>query len=154
MADRAFRLVPLILLAAALAAIAAGCGGGSGGSDSTAAFASSKFGQQVESICARGRLRALRYQPSRRAGRTELEAAADLIKTDVIPSLQTMIGEIEALDAPTEDQEPLEALLAAMQRSVDTAKKAGEPTLDQIDRLLGQSGHLAKQDGLTACILG
>jgi len=145
------RAAIIAVLALSLAATlpAAGCGGGGGDSS---AFGSPEFAQQVESICAQGRLRGLRYGGPQGGGRSEAIRLAAAIKSTLLPSIEREIAEMQALSVPDSVKPEFEALLESMQRGVANSRKIRHPSFEQVNYQLRGMGRLAKKAGLQACI--
>jgi hypothetical protein len=141
----------LAVLALSLAAALPAAGCGDGGGDSSA-FGSPEFAQQLESICAQGRLRGLRYAKPRGKGRSEASSLAVAIKSTLLPSIEREIAEMRALSVPDGVKPEFEALLEAMQRGVANSRKIRHPSFEQVNYQLRDMGHLAKKAGLQACI--
>jgi len=143
----------LVLIGVALCVAGfAGCG-----SDAETAPASTKgdakFVAAADKVCARGRLRGLRFQPPK-DGQSERKALAQGIDENLLPSLQRVIDGVRALDIPPGSAAETEAFLAAMRQGVEKAEALDVPTMERVEALLAPSGKLARQAGLEACIYG
>jgi hypothetical protein len=141
-----------------LTLVAFGITGGVGCGDDaltvpTSTMTRGEFVSQVEGICARGRRRSLRFEPSRDA-QSERDALTAAINDTLLPSMQNVIDEIYALGAPRGEETRTEALLVALQKGVDEAKALDAPTLESVEDLLAPSGKLARKAGLQSCIYG
>ena len=148
---RRSRLLPATVLASAAVALSA-CGGGGDQDPATAhpAVSDPQFAAKVETICANGRMRGIRFQPPG-PGETERDALTNAIRGNLLPSLQTVIDEIHAL--PSKEQvSQLEPMLVSMQEAVDAAEALDLPTLKAVERLFSSSGKSARKAGLVACI--
>lgn len=152
------RLLPIlfILLAAAAAGTSyAGCGGG-GSEDrtvSTSSLTNAEFVKRADAICARGRLRALRYQPSASGGQTGAAVAA-AIEAGVFPAIQAVIDKLYTLGAPAGQKARVEAFLTAFQQGVDEGEDLEVPSFERLGRVLAKPGELAHKSGLQDCIYG
>lgn len=145
------RILALALLACSLVCWV-GCGDDAR-TLSTSSMTNAQFANQVETICARGRQRGLRFQPPR-AAKSERDALTEAIEDNLLPSLQSVVDEIYALGAPRSKEASTEALLVALQKGIDRGEQLQAPTLESIEGLLAQSGKLARNDGLASCVYG
>jgi hypothetical protein len=135
------------------AAILAACGDGGEPAPTAAArptISDPQFAAKVETICANGRTRGIRYQPPG-PGESERDALTNAIQSNLLPALQAVIDEIDAL--PSQEQvSQLEPMLVSMQEAVDAAEALDLPTMQAVERLFATSGQLARKAGLEACI--
>jgi hypothetical protein len=149
---RARLIVPLTGLVAALAV--AGCGGG----DSTTAtteLSKSEFLAQGNSICKRGDRdidRAAKKVFTE--GEPPSKAKQEKFVTDsVIPNIADEIRAIDALPAPSGDEEQVQAIVDAAQGALDKVKK--DPSLltdeGQASDPFTRANKLADDYGLTKC---
>ncbi len=129
-----------------------GCGNNSHSAPTPPAI-SEKLASAIEEICARGRLRALRFQPPRES-QSRHAALAHAIETTLLPSLQEVIDEIRALRTPPGEGTPIERLLIAMQNAVDQAEALEPHAVKAVENLLEGRGKLARKAQLVSCIYG
>lgn len=147
-------LLALLLSATGLAALLAGCGGGEDRTVATTSLAKAEYVKRADAICARGRMRALRYQPSLgREGQTPA-AAHTAIEVSVLPAIREVVDELYELGAPSGQKGQVEAFLAAFQEGVDEAEGLEVPTFDRLQRVLGRPGELALKAELRNCVFG
>lgn len=147
-------LVPL-LVTVGIAVTATGCG--SDGAARTVAASSltrAEFAKRAEAICARGRLRGLRYGGPRGARQSERDALAERIEVALLPAIQRAIDEIYALGAPLGEEDRVEALLIALQEAVGAGKELRVPSFERLEQLFAKSGRLARKEGLDSCAYG
>ncbi|HYJ20706.1 MAG TPA: hypothetical protein VEW07_01635 [Solirubrobacterales bacterium] len=139
-----------------IVALLGGCGGGETATAtiSTSSLSSAAFAARAETICAEGRLRALRYQARPSTGESEREAVTAAIETTVLPAIQDVIDKIHALGAPADEGEEVEAFLVPLQNAVSAAEELRVPTFEEVDRLLEPAGIKAKKYGLDSCVYG
>ena len=143
-----------IACAVCLVLALSGCGGSSNADTQKVAATSiskQEFVARAEEICARGRLRGLRYEPVG-DDESEREALASAIDATLLPALGEVVDEIYALGAPAGGRQRIEDLLNALQQAVDEAEEFDEPTLEQVEKLLAPPGALARKQGLEACV--
>jgi hypothetical protein len=141
----------LLAVAATLAGLAAGCGGSNATTVTAAPIAISPFKKKVEQICARGRLRALRYEP-RIPGQTERDALTERVHEVLFPALRGVVDEIEALRVPASVEDQIDALLGSLQGTIEAGEVLRTPTFDQVEKLLRAPGGLALRDRLASCV--
>ncbi len=151
-------LALLLALAASLCAVAAiaGCGGGDGEEQALASTtpAKSEYAKRAEAICAKGRMRALRYQPALgREGQTAA-ASAHAIEVSVLPAIQGVVDDLYALGAPAGERSKVEEFLAAFQEDVSEGEDLEVPTFERIQRVFATSGEMALKMGIPACVYG
>jgi hypothetical protein len=148
---RARFVVPLAGLVLALAV--AGCGGG-GSSSSTAALSKSEFVAQGNAICQKGD-KAINEAAKKVFTQSQAPSQATqqkFVTDSVIPSIQSEIDAIDALPAPSGDEDQVQAIVDAAQSALDKAK--ADPTLltDQGGSdPFAQANKLADDYGLTKC---
>ncbi len=116
-------------------------------------LAQSKFVKQAEAICARGRLRGLRFDLSL-GGESEREAFTRGLEDALLPALQEVIDELSALNAPPGEESQIDELLGDLQKAVNQANALKKPTMVAINDLLDKPGRLARQLGLESCVYG
>jgi len=159
---RARVVVPLVGLVAGL--VLAGCGGGSSSSTTGAsgtsgaqgaALSKSEFVAKGNAICAQGNQEIQAAgQKAFPKGQQPTQADEENFATDtVIPSIQEQIDGIDALPAPSGDEDQVQAIVDAAQSALDKAKQ--DPSLltgqAQGGDPFAQANKLADAYGLTKC---
>ncbi|MFL5891375.1 MAG: hypothetical protein ACJ75I_01390 [Solirubrobacterales bacterium] len=158
-------VVPLVGLVAGL--VLAGCGGGSSSSTTGASGASgtsgaqgaalskSEFVAKGNAICAKGsqeiNAEAKKIFTSNQA---PSQATQEKFVTDtVIPSIQQQIDGLDALPAPSGDEDQVQAIVDAAQSALDKAKQDPSLLTDQAQGgdPFAQANKLADDYGLTKC---
>lgn len=142
-----------LLLVAAVASLFAGCSGDDDRTVSTTSLDKAEYVERADAICAEGRLRALRYQPSAGGGQTAA-AAQKAIDESVLPAVQEVVDELYELGAPGGQEEQIDAFLAAFQQGVDDGEDLEVPTFERFERVMAPAGKLARKAGLQDCIYG
>jgi hypothetical protein len=150
------RLLVVAALTLATGSIAAGCGGGDEDGETTptaAALSKEEFLKQGNQICAASEKQidaeAQKVFGNQQPSQSEVESFAT--KT-AIPTLQFEIAGIEALPAPSGDEDQVNAIVSAAQQGLDELK--ADPSLitaEGQDDPFAEAKRLAKQYGLTAC---
>jgi hypothetical protein len=148
------RFLVRLLLACGIVAAGIGCGGGASRTASTSSLAKAQFVKRVDAICARGRIRGLRYRPSHATGQSEGKAMAEAIEIGLLPALQGVIDQISAVAVPPGQSGRVETFLAAFQQAVDAGERLSVPSLRSLERLLARPGKLAREDSLESCVYG
>ena len=144
--------VPLAGLTCAL--IVAGCGGGSSSSTTADALSKSEFLAQGNQICAKG------DKEINAAGKKVLtqsqapsQATQQKFVTDtIVPNIQGQIDAIEALPAPSGDEDQVKAITDAAQSALDKVK--ADPSLiteQSKSDPFAEANKLANAYGLTKC---
>jgi hypothetical protein len=118
----------------------------------TASISSDEFDQRAEAICARGRLRGLRYEPAE--DQPEREALANGIETILLPALGEVVDEIYELGAPAGERRQTETFLVELRGGIDNSEELDAPTLERVEELLEPSAAIARKQGLSACAFG
>ena len=128
----------------------AGCGGGDAPTVSTSSISKAAYTKRADAICARGRLRALRFRPASK-GQSERDAVSESIETTLLPGIQRVIDELYELAAAAEEKGQIEVFLRALQQAVSEGEDADPPTVEEVERLLAQAAKPAAKAGLRAC---
>jgi hypothetical protein len=146
-----------IAVALAVAALVAGCGGGSddsstaGGSISKAAFI-----KQADAVCQKGTERMQRailvflkqHKDVKRPNKAQSET---LVGTAIVPSVETEIKALKALDVPEGDEDRVNAIIGALEEGLETAEDNPEAVVASSDAVFGISGRLAGEYGAEVC---
>lgn len=125
--------------------LAAGCGGAS--SDSTATLTKSQFLAQANAICSKGnrQLASAEKTLGTQASQSQLET---YVTHEWAPAVQDQIDGIEALDAPSADQDTISNMLEIAQQDLDKVKS--DPT-SLNNESFTNFAKLAHPYGLTEC---
>jgi hypothetical protein len=135
-------------------AIGSGCGGGENSrSLSASSLSKAEFIEQADAVCARGRERALRYQPSLPGGRTGASIAR-AIDLSVLPALREVADSLYSLGAPPDERQEVEGFLASFEDGLGAAEDLEVPSFERLAPLLSRPGHLARKAGLQSCVYG
>lgn len=133
----------------AVGLLASGCGGGSESSQLTKA----DFVEQADVICeqAIGKLRAeMTLFAKKETNTRQPQALAGLVKSSMIPALQSESTEIRALGKPAEGAKEVAAFLKAMQAAIGKAEAHPATFLSSVDPLEAAE-VAATRYGLSAC---
>lgn len=154
-----------IVLCLALGLVAQGCGS-SDGSDSNAASGASTQGEQAaltkaeyvkqaDKICRDAvaerteaflaKFRALRSEGKQMTPQVEAKAVEEIF----VPTMSTMVDELEALEPPAAQAEELEAIVASYRDSVELAEEDPENALPP--GLFEEPAELARDFGFQWC---
>jgi hypothetical protein len=125
--------------------LAAGCGGGS--SDSTATLTKSQFLAQANAICSKGnrRLASAEKTLGTQASPSQFKS---YVAHEWAPTVQDQIDGIEALDAPSADQDTVSNMLEIAQQDLNKVKS--DPT-SLTNESFASFAKLAHPYGLTEC---
>jgi hypothetical protein len=160
---RARLVVPLVGLVAGL--VLAGCGGGGSSSSTTgasgtsgaqgAALPKSEFVAKGNAICAKGN-QEINAEAKKifTSSQAPSQATQEKFVTDtVIPAIQQQIDGIDALPAPSGDEDQVQAIVDAAQSALDKAKQDPSLLTDQAQGgdPFAQANKLADDYGLTKC---
>jgi hypothetical protein len=135
-----------------LALVAAGCGGGS---DS---ISKQQFITQADAICAKSNKQiqpqvvayAKKVGWSGKTPPTDAQAT-EIANTILIPSVQSQHDQIDALGAPSGQEQQVNAILTAVQDAIDQAKKDPTALMQSNDTTFAKANQVAKDYGLTVC---
>lgn len=132
-----------------------GCGGATeaGRFLPVSSLSEAKFVERANSICAGGRERGLRYQPSLPSAQTGA-AIARAIDVSVLPALRQVADALYKLGAPADRRGKVEAFLASFEEALGRAEDLEAPSFERLEPLLGRSGELALRAGLESCAYG
>ncbi len=167
--SRKGKLPETVVAAAVCILLVAGCGGGgsgSGSSDETSASAPSKaeYVKSADAICTQGKREVQTEftiylakngikelgEPGESKAETEKHAIA-LMETVGIPALRQQIGELKALEAPSD----LKAKAAEFIADAEAAIKKGESEPFQLfisaEKMLAKSDKVGKEIGFQVC---
>ncbi len=158
------QLLLSMLLAAVATAAAAGCGGDSSGSDDAASaspapttvtsssLSKSAFLKQGNAICTKGakQVETALANLGKLKGKAA-EAAARAFVPTFVAMVESVIGEIQELGAPSGDEAEVEAILSAMQQAGKEGSEDPEATIEDLARSFKKPDKLASDYGLTSC---
>jgi hypothetical protein len=165
-----------LAIAAAIALGVGGCGGGSNStsSESTNTTAASggkqakvhssslgktEFIEKADAICTREKTKGLEAmgafvkENKGATGQAKAELIGEAIQKVFLPSIQSQVDQIRALGAPEGDEQEVEAILVALEEAVEGASQ-GSPSSARFAHSFANSGALAREYGLTACVYG
>jgi hypothetical protein len=170
-----------LAIAAAIALAVGGCGGSSdstsaestgaestgtestGGGQQTTVHTSSlsktEFIEKADAICTREKskgLNAMGAYVKENQGATSLgkaELIGEAIQKVFLPSVQSQVDQIRALGAPAGEEQEVEAILVSLEEAVEGASQ-GTPSSARFAQSFANSGALAREYGLTACVYG
>lgn len=152
---RAALLIALFLLTVA----AAGCGG-SNDEGQTTSLTKAQFIKQANAICLQTKERSVtafrEYSQTHAvpsSGPGLAAKAADLIENIFIPIYDEQIEKIGALEAPSGDEEKVDAILAAMREGIEGARREPLPFIRE-SAALNHASQLAVAYGLPECSNG
>ncbi len=152
------RLVQILIAGCAAAFVVAGCGS-SGGDTSTASLTKAEFVKRADAICAKGnkqlQVQVVGYAKkvgwSGKTPPTDAQAT-EIASTILIPSVQSQHDKIDALGAPSGEEDQVNAILTALQDAIDQAKKDPAALVRQPhDPTFTKADKLAQDYGLTVC---
>jgi hypothetical protein len=125
-----------------------GCG------DSALTLTKAEFAEKANAICRRGSKEVqdkFAELVQSEAPKSKAKAAALKLVNDVmIVANQKKIDEIATLEVPKDDEHQVDAILAAMQKGIDTAKKEPLRFL-RTESSLRRAHKMAETYGLSAC---
>lgn len=142
-------LIPAAL--AALALIAAGCGSDESDDEASEPLTKAEYITLGDQICAEADTE-INATAEEQFGTTEAPAADEqeaFLSEVVAPSYQQQLDEISELTPPEEDQEEIDAILAALQELTDQAQDAPGELLKATEP--PEASALAQAYGFTAC---
>lgn len=171
----------LLVAAMAAAAMAVGCGdddestgGGTGASSggsaeagaesdgelstevTTASISKEQFVKRAKRICDQGRGAALSYQPPGESSLSESELVSVTIEKSIAPSLRQVVAELQALGAPSGEEEQIEAFLEALLEGIEDLEdqRGSISSLEEVEESFTESGKLAREAGIALCAFG
>jgi hypothetical protein len=145
-----------VAAAVAVALIATGCGGGGDSATSTVSISKAAFIKKVDAVCQKGTERMQRailvflkeHKNVRRPNKAQSEK---LVGTAIVPSVETELKELKALDVPEGDEERVKAIISALEEGLETAEDNPEAVVGSSDAVFGISGRLAGEYGAEVC---
>lgn len=157
-----------LLVAISVVVVGAGCGSddsatGTTSSDTikTSTLTKAQFVKRADKICDQQSVKisialgAYLNKNVPRSGQNEEAIVADAVREILTPNVRSQIKEIRALGGPAGDEEQVEAILTAMQESVDSLDGRQRFSLEEdLGPAFQQEGKLARDYGLASCAYG
>ncbi len=138
-----------------LALIVAGCGGGGG--DETSTISKSAFIKKADAVCEKGSQRMVAaftafLKKEKSAVKHPSQASKEEMVGEVlVPSVKQEIKELQALGAPSGDEDRVGEIIKALEEGLETAESNPEAVVSSSDAVFGISSRLAKEYGLEVC---
>ncbi len=149
------RLVRMPAAAMAVVVLAvAGCGGGDSSSTTSTAAALTKqqFVDQANQICAEGNKQIQAAAKDVFAnGKPSKSEFTDFVNNTLIPSVQDQVDQIDALPAPSGDQDQVDAIVNAVNDGLDKAKQDPMSMASSKTDPFAEANKLSVDYGLTVC---
>jgi hypothetical protein len=146
-----------IAVALALAAlVVSGCGGGGDSSTATVSVSKAAFIKKVDTVCKKGTERMQKaildfLKQHRNVQRPNKAQSEKLVGTAIVPSVETELKELKALEAPEGDEDRVNAIISALEEGLETAENNPEAVVASSDAVFGISGRLAGEYGAEVC---
>ncbi len=145
-----------IAVALTVAALMAGCGGGDDSSTTTVSVSKAAFIKKVDAVCQKGTERMQRailvfLKQHKDVQRPNKAQSEKLVGTAIVPSVETELKELKALEAPEGDEERVDAIISALEEGLETAEGNPEAVVASSDAVFGISGRLAGEYGAEVC---
>lgn len=146
-----------VLIAMAAMTMAMGCGGG-GGSTSTAGLSKAAFIKQANAACLKEREDSIeRVNAYAKKHLSEGLPRGVLTRTAIVAvdlaTVEREIADLRKLPPPAEDEEEIEAILAAQQRALEMAKRPQAKSSPKIAvRYFVGANKKLRAYGLTECV--
>lgn len=148
------RFVALLAGVVAIVAVVAGCGGDSD-SDSSS-LTKAEFVKEADAICAKGE-KSIEDGAEEFAEENDVDtenptkAQQEEVIVDVVaPGIRSQAEEIDALGAPSSDEDKVEAIVAAVEEGADELEDDPAQLIEG-DNPLAKGSKLAKEFGLEVC---
>jgi hypothetical protein len=150
------RLIVLLAGVVAIAVVAAGCGSSSDDStETTAALTKAVFIKQGDAICVKGD-KSLEAEADEFAKENDIdtnkpttEQQEEVVSDVVGPAIREQGEEIDALGAPSGDEEQVEAIVAAVTSGAEEMEADPSSLTDK--NPLAEATKLAKEYGFKSC---
>ncbi len=145
-----------VAAAIAVALVVAGCGGGDDSSTTTVSVSKAAFIKKVDAVCQKGTERMQRailvfLKQHKDVQRPNKAQSEKLVGTAIVPSVETELKELKALEAPESDEERVDAIISALEEGLETAEDNPEAVVASSDAVFGISGRLAGEYGAEVC---
>ena len=146
--------ISAVAILAVIATIGGGCGGSDGGSSTaTASISKADFIKKADAICSKA-AKQTQAEFAEFAKKNQLAATkeptpaqyAELGKTILIPALKRQVSEIQALGAPSGDEQRIADFLTAVEQAIKKAEaepqaaRSPEKLLVDADKLIATYG--------------
>jgi hypothetical protein len=116
-----------VILLLIISIAAAGCGSGDG--DSTASVTKAEFVKQGSAVCKKQRQARMKALSEAKPKESAIPAAVVELS---LPPYREMIGELDGLDAPAEEEEKVQKVLKSMEQAADSAEQDLEGAMPDI----------------------
>lgn len=145
--------LPRMMVTAAIVILLAACGGGSfdgSATNASPALSSAQFQTRANAICSRA------VRPVGDVVNKALRGGSDVkpVEAAVLPVAEQIASEVQALGAPSKEEERVEEMLATLRREVEEARLHPSASLEDFAELFKRSGDIARRLGLASCALG
>jgi hypothetical protein len=151
------RLIVLLAGVVATVVIVAGCGSSDDSSDTTA-LTKQQFIAQADAICKKGNTEInegfesfakendipKNQEPSKEQGK-------EIVKTVIIPSIDSQAEGIRALGVPSGDEDEISAMLDSLDEAVEEAEEDPEALFTSKSDPFAEPNELAQDYGLKTC---
>jgi hypothetical protein len=149
------RGVSTIAGALVVALIIAGCGGGSD-SSSGPTISKAVFIKKADAICKQGTERMagafVAFLKKNKNVKHPSEAdEEELVGKVLVPSVKREVKELQALGAPSGDEDRVNAIVEALEEGVETAEDDPRAVVGSSDVVFGIASRLAGEYGLEVC---
>jgi hypothetical protein len=133
--------------------------GASGSPTPGSSTSKAQFVKQANAICAAGREKTLAklgtyVKTHQGSAKSQQALLGEALQAVFLPRIQSQIGQLRALEAPTGDQRQVNALLAALQQAVNRGHGLKSPSSAEIEQDFKRPAELAKAYGIGACAYG
>ncbi len=147
------RLIALLAAALAVVLAVAGCGGSD---SSTASITRAEFIKKADAACRKGEEEIQKEFAVYIKGHEDVTSPteddySELVETIFVPSAEQEMDEIRALGIPRGDEDQVEALLDARERSIEAAKDEPKALISNSKKIFGEASKLANDYGLKDC---
>jgi hypothetical protein len=133
--------------------VVAGCGGGD---SSAASITKAEFIKKADAACEKGEKEIEKDFAAYSKSHENLKEPtkddySELVDAVFVPNAEQELDEIQALGAPTGDEEQIDTMLEARKESIAAAENEPEQAVTNSSSLFGESSQLAKAYGLKVC---
>jgi hypothetical protein len=141
--------------ALAVALIVVGCGGSSSDETSANAISKAAFAKKANAICQKGTERMAssfaKYLKKGEVTHPSQAVQEELVGEVLVPSVKREIKELQALGAPSGDEDKVNEIITALEEGVETAEGNPEAVTSSSDVVFGIASRLAGEYGLEVC---
>jgi hypothetical protein len=132
----------------------AGCGGDS--DSSTASISKAKFVKEASVACQKTENQIQRdylafLKTHSNVTKPTQAQYSELVSTVFVPNIEKEIAELQALGAPSGDEDQVEAFIDAREESIQIAEDNPQMLLTEGAKVTAKSAQIAKEYGLGAC---